>query len=305
MNITECLRCGKDFKFPAHLLRHLQRKNPCNENDLKNIQNRLIDPQNRLKNIQNDLVYICPDGCGKEFRQRDSLLRHKYVCRKVPNTVCSTCKKQFSSCKTRCHHERTVECERVLSIEERLVDMEEKLRLAETRISTENPQTINNTQNITYNITYEKGSMICDRPGLEQNEMLCIEGFKRESYYGKVNIDMGILKVVTMGVIDDGDYDKFFKFMFRDDTNRRLHFMSLGKNVGATHCDTFERGKLEKIEKGDLFNRVMGYLACWLVGIDSRYIVMSNLLFTKKSKVCFFNTMREPSEHFQYFLENV
>jgi hypothetical protein len=249
-------------------------------------------------------TFICDEGCGKHFTTKSSLIRHKRNGCKGNILECKNCRKIFKTPHSRWKHEQYVECERYVSPEERIKELEERLKIVEGQ--KQQPQTmIQNNYNNTYNITYSKntGVLTCDNPELEQSEMLCIEGFKRESYYGKVNIDMEILKVVTMGVINDGEYDKFFKFIFRDDTNRRLHFMSLGKNVGATHCDTFERGKIEKIEKEDLFNRVMGYLTCWLSGIDSRYSLMSNLLFTKRSKACFENTLREPSEHFTMFLE--
>ena len=117
-------------------------------------------------------------------------------------------------------------------------------------------------------------------------------------------MDYEKLDTVTMNLINNEAYDEFFKFIFRDDQNRRLHFLNLGQNVGATACKTFSKGKVEKIEKQQLFDRIMSYLACLLTVTNHKYHMVNELLFTKKSKRSFENTLREPSEHFDLFLEN-
>ena len=136
--------------------------------------------------------------------------------------------------------------------------------------------------------------------------MLCMEGFQIETSinYKLCNVDYSRLNLVTMNLINNEEYDEFFKFIFRDDKNRRLHFMNLGKNIGTTFCKTFKKGKIEKFEKDQLFNRVMGYLVCLLCMTDAKYAPISKMLFTKKSKRSFENTLREPSEHFNIFSEN-
>ena len=151
----------------------------------------------------------------------------------------------------------------------------------------------------------ETGSMICDNPELDDNEMLCIEGFQRETIINKRlnNMDYPKLNRLTMNVIEFEEYDEFFKFLFRDDTNRRMHFMSLGKNVGATYCEAFKQGKIEKFEKDQLFNRVMGYICGHLTIMNNKFAPLNQLLFSKKSKRSFENALREPSEQFQMFVE--
>ena len=277
MNI--CDVCGIDFKYPSKLLRHSERKYKCLPNNNLSSQ-RHPSAQKCNPNVIPETKYQC-DTCKVIFSHRQNLHRHKN------NVKCSP-------------------------PEDKVEKLEKKIKELEKMIHSGNITNNNITNNITYapvyNITYvkETGSMICDNTELDQNEMLCIEGFQRETClnFKLKDMDYEKLDTVTMNLINNEAYDEFFKFIFRDDQNRRLHFLNLGQNVGATACKTFSKGKVEKIEKQQLFDRVMGYLACLLSVTNHKYHMVNDLLFTKKSKRSFENTLREPSEHFELFLEH-
>ena len=280
--MTSCDDCGKDFNFPYLLLRHLNRKYPCNPS--KNICRKVNDSKCSTNDKVNDKVND----------------KHK----------CERCGKSFKSKQGKYQHKKNVECSpKVNEVEELKKEIKElKNMITTTGQTTNNNNTTINNYAPVYNVTYikEKGSMICDNMELDQNEMLCIEGFQRETClnFKLKDMDYEKLDIVTMNLIDHEAYDPFFKFIFRDDNNRRLHFMNLGKNVGATACKSFSKGKIEQIEKQQLFDRVMGYLACLLTVTNHKYHMVNELLFTKKSKRSFENTLREPSEHFELFLEH-
>ena len=279
--MSSCDNCGKVFKYPYLLLRHLQRKTPCIRVDKK-------------KGCVKDLTNDCKGSVKAKYE-------------------CDICKKIFSCRQSKYEHKKNVKCsppeDKVEKLEKKIKELEEKISTS-GKITNNNNTTNNNINNTfapVYNITYvkETGSMICDNPELDDNEMLCIEGFQREAIINKRlnNMDYPKLNRLTMNVIEYEEYDEFFKFLFRDDTNRRMHFMSLGQNVGATYCEAFKQGKIEKFEKEQLFNRVMGYVCGHLTILDNKYAPLNNMLFTKKSKRSFENALRKPSEQFQMFVE--
>ena len=276
MNI--CDVCGIDFKYPSKLSRHKNKKFQCKSTDLE------VKNGNNIDQAGNNLVLKC-DTCGKNFKNKQAKYYHK------KNVKCSPPE------------------DKVEKLEKKIKELEEKISTS-GKITNNNNTTNNNINNTfapVYNITYvkETGSMICDNPELDDNEMLCIEGFQREAIINKRlnNMDYPKLNRLTMNVIEYEEYDEFFKFLFRDDTNRRMHFMSLGQNVGATYCEAFKQGKIEKFEKEQLFNRVMGYVCGHLTILDNKYAPLNNMLFTKKSKRSFENALRKPSEQFQMFVE--
>ena len=279
--MNSCDNCGKAFKYPYLLLRHLNRKYQCSPIKSASSFCNLLDKKCNPSVIPENNKHTC-EVCKMVFSHRQNLYRHK----------------------------KNVNCSSLNEVEE----LKKKVSELEKRISKPTSTTTNNN-NITnnnyapiYNITYvkEKGVMICDNMDMEQNEMLCMEGFQRETCLNfKINnMDYEKLDTVTMNLINNEAYDEFFKFIFRDDQNRRLHFLNLGQNVGATACKTFSKGKVEKIEKQQLFDRIMSYLACLLTVTNHKYHMVNELLFTKKSKRSFENTLREPSEHFELFLEH-
>jgi len=274
--MSSCDNCGKDFKYPYLLLRHLQRKTPC------------ISVVKKVQKGNNNL----------QFGNKNVL-------------KCDTCEKVFKNKQAKYYHKKNVKCSppinEVEELKKKVLELESKIQVTNNNTTNNNINNINNTFAPVFNITYvkETGSMICDNPELDDNEMLCIEGFQRETIINKRlnNMDYPKLNRLTMNVIEFEEYDEFFKFLFRDDTNRRMHFMSLGKNVGATYCEAFKQGKIEKFEKDQLFNRVMGYICGHLTIMNNKFAPLNQLLFSKKSKRSFENALREPSEQFQMFVE--
>jgi len=277
--MISCDDCRKEFKYPCFLLKHLQRKYPCNPN--KNITKKDNVGQCSVNDKVNDKVN---DGkCSKH--------------------ICEKCGKSFNSKQGKHQHKKNVNCK---PIEESKPQLQTQNNIT-TQQNAETINNINNTYAPVYNITYvkETGSMICDNPQLDDNELLCIEGFQREAIINKRlnNMDYPKLNRLTMNVIEYEEYDEFFKFLFRDDKNRRMHFMTLGKNAGATCCEAFRAGKIEKFEKDQFFNRVMGYICGHLTIMNNKFAPLNQLLFSKKSKRSFENALRTPSEHYQLFIE--
>jgi hypothetical protein len=321
MSLSECLSCGKDFKYPSHLKRHLQNKNGCVVPDIQSCEQN-IHVSNQNIHVSPDGVagaFICDEGCGQDFATKSSLTRHKNNGCKGNILECKNCKKIFKSARTRWQHENTVECERYVSPEERIKELEEENKDIQKRLKIveeqkQQPQTMtqNNYNAPVYNITYNNstGVLTCDNPELDHRELLCIEGLQREACMSLTNskignIDYDRLQQLAMNVVENHEYDALYNFLFRDDENRRLQFLSLGKNVGATHIEGFKKGKIERFEKEQIFNRVMGYVCCHLTLKYPECADLNHLLFTNQSKACFFNTIREPSEHFKLFKENV
>ena len=82
---------------------HANRNIPCDQ------------PQNSMLNCNipcNELQYSMPSSdhkcsdCGATFARNYNLIVHQKRCRGVPDHVCRFCKKDFTSIKGRCHHEK-------------------------------------------------------------------------------------------------------------------------------------------------------------------------------------------------------
>ena len=323
--MISCDDCGKEFKYPCFLLKHIQRKYPCNpnknitknDNDItindndetikdnaKTIEDNDKTIRDNDKIIMSDYVELICKECNKKFKRKTNLKNHKC---KGNILQCKICLKFFASRQSRANHNAYVNCfPPCKSIEESQPQIQTQNNIT-TQQNAETINNINNTYAPVFNISYvkETGSMICDNPELDDNELLCIEGFQKEAIINRRlnNMDYPKLNRLTMNVIEYEEYDEFFKFLFRDDKNRRMHFMTLGKNAGATCCEAFKAGKIEKFEKDQFFNRVMGYICGHLTIMNNKFAPLNQLLFSKKSKRSFENALRTPSEHYQLFIE--
>ena len=294
MNITECLDCGKDFKYPSKLERHLGSNNRCPKKLYTNGEK-----------LYREKEFYCKD-CEKSFSTERTFDYHKdFVCRGVPSKVCRHCRKVFSSVVSRSRHERNVSC-----MEHRemcaLREENDKLR-EELEAEKYKPRTvINNTYN--YNIIYNKGEGILsiDNPDMEQNEVLCLEGFKKQVIKSENLCEVSDEELFREGkaLMDSNDFDRFYNFLFRNEKNKKLQFMRLGKNIGQTHTQAFSGGKVKDIEKKYLFNKITNeidffYINKW----PEAFASLEKKLTSTESRNCFYSTLRIPSEHFTYFIE--
>lgn len=276
-----CDNCGIDFKYPSKLLRHLNKKYKCQPIENVNVSDKNV-------NVSDENVNVF--GQNVEFVEKSKF-------------QCENCKKVFSSRQGKSQHKKNVKCIFVETSDEKIARLEKENEELRNSQNNNYNTTINNNQ--VYNIVYVKdsGSLVHSDPSISDNEVLCIEGFQREALINKRlgNVNYTKLKRLIVNLIDNNEYDELFKFLFRDDKNRRMHFMSLGKNVGTTYYEIFDKGKVGKTEKDQLFNRVMGFLCGHLTLLDNSFAILNKKLFTKQSKRSFENVLREPSEQFNMF----
>lgn len=145
-----CENCGKDFKFKSKLLEHMNRKRSCTR--AQNVPQKAQKVPQKAQNVpqrkhennsQTEIENVCHD-CGKGFKTKWLLNRHKKMCKGHDSLTCKFCSKVFSSARTRWKHEnnRSAACLAKESVE--------KLKATET------PGTINITIN---NITNSVVSM--------------------------------------------------------------------------------------------------------------------------------------------------
>ena len=321
-----CDKCGKVFKFKSKLQEHLNRKSPCIK-PLILTQNPEIMSQNPEK--YKSLLEITKDKvlskecvyCQQQFKRVDIKNNHENKCKlkddyirnlelkldknvKIDNgNCCRFCDNEFTRKDNLKVHYKTCKIKEVYKkeLEDELYNVSQ---LRNSQNNNYNNTTINNNQ-VYNNIVYVKdsGSLVHNDPSISDNEVLCIEGFQREALINQRlgNVNYTKLKRLIVNLIDNNEYDELYKFLFRDDKNRRMHFMMLGKNVGTTYYEIFDRGKIGKTEKDQLFNRVMGFLCGHLTLLDNSFAILNKKLFTKQSKRSFESVLREPSEQFNMF----
>ena len=103
MNI--CDICGKDFKYPSKLLRHLNNKKSCSPKEkmekTKEIQETVNENQDNVTNSKSK--FQC-EKCEKTFTSKQSLNYHSNICKGVNSLQCPTCFKTFTNRVSKCRH---------------------------------------------------------------------------------------------------------------------------------------------------------------------------------------------------------
>ena len=298
--MNSCDDCGKTFKFPSKLLRHLNKKVSCSSN--KNIEKDVIvsslassenDNLSSLASSENDnvssLKHICKN-CNKHFKFRQGLFKHK------KNIACQPEKSIL----------KLEEENEVLRKENQIL----KIKNSISSKTINNTKTINsnNSNSITYNIIYnpETRCLTTNDPDAPSPELLCFNGFKLEAARTKLkDIDQDILQRLITNVREQRDYDSFYKFFFRNIDNKRLHMFTLGKNNNTTHAQVFNNGNIEKMDKSQLFENVCKYIGQYLLTLSIDNIDVIGMLSTEQvSRNAFMEILKNRSDIFSYYKTN-
>ena len=253
--MSSCDDCGKVFKYPYILLRHLNRKVPCFSDINVTKSKNLYEKCNNFD-----------EKCNKNYDKCNNILQ------------CGICKTVFKNRQAKYYHKKNVNCVKSNS---KLEEENEKLRkeneMLKLKSKTYN-KTINNNNsktlnknNITYNIIYnpETRCLTTDDPDAPSPELLCFNGFKLEAARTKLkDIDQDILQRMITNVREQRDFISFYTFFFRNIDNKRMHMFTLGKNNNTTHAQVFNNGNIEKIDKLQLFDNVCKYIGQYLLNMS-------------------------------------
>ena len=127
--MSSCDICGKEFKFPYLLLRHLNRVTSCSPNKFsiengKVVRKTIENPQNVNQNSHQvneesqkvttnvnyaTKIFKC-DKCEKILKSKLGLKRHEKICKGVSSLQCPTCFKSFSDKTSKYKHIKNVKC---------------------------------------------------------------------------------------------------------------------------------------------------------------------------------------------------
>ena len=148
--MNSCDICGKDFKFPYLLLRHLNRVTSCspnkvsveNENNVKEKEKNVNESDKKVniskknvisddKNINNNdekvTTFQC-EKCEKVLKSKLGLYRHNNICKGVHSLECPTCFKTFSNRVSKCRHIKKAKCSPPEKKVDQCKDLEEENR---------------------------------------------------------------------------------------------------------------------------------------------------------------------------------
>ena len=337
--MNSCELCGKEFKFPYLLVRHLDRVTSCSPNKLSIENGKIVektiekcqDVQENNQNVQENCQDV-QEGCQKEFKCekcekvlscKRNLERHMKTCSGVGSLQCPNCKISFNTRQSKYYHmkknscsqpeEKVDQCKQDLEEENRLLKKEILILKATSRGSLTNNTTNNTTNNINnitnnYIIKYnpETRCLTSNDPNAPFPELLCLNGFKHEAAKSKLkDIDQDVLQKHIDNVRLSDNYYALYSFFFRNVDNRRLHMFNMGKSSNSTHAQVFNNGSLEKIHKTTLFDSISKYIGQYLLNLSVDNLdVINKVLTDQKSKDAFIEVIRDKSHTFNYFMDN-
>jgi hypothetical protein len=323
--MSSCELCGKEFKFPYLLLRHLNKKNPCSsntfsveklENDNLNNKNNTQGNKNNIQENKNDNLktIIKCERCEKVFKTKHGLNYHSKICNGVNSLTCPTCLKVFSCCPAKNKHIKNVKCsppEEKLDMKKEILALRKELAIVKASASKQNSSITNNNHTninnytIKYELKYnpETKCITTDDPDAPFPELLCFNGFKLEAARTKLkDINMSELNTILENVKEKKDYDSLYRFFFRNIDNKRLHMFALGRNNNTTHAHVFNNGSIETIDKTMLFDNVSKYIGQYLLNISTYNIDVIGLIVNDPaSKKSFIEISKSSSNIFDYF----
>ena len=328
--MSSCELCGKEFKFPYLLLRHLNKKYPCDSNKFSVDEcEKVYENDGKVyggsekvyENCEKEyddckkvyVEYKCKK-CEKVLKNKRNFQKHHETCKGVHVLQCPTCMKKFSSKASKYQHIKNVKC----SPPEKKIDLEEENRLLKKELAivkstrgntiittNNNNNTINNNYTIKYELKYnpETRCLTTDDPDAPFPELLCFNGFKLEAARSRLkNIDQEQLQEHIDNVRHRKDFYSLYTFFFRNVDNRRLQMFNLGKNNNTTHAQVFNNGAIEKVEKSQLFENVCRYIGQYLLNMSIENADVITMLTTEQaSKAAFLEVTKDRSHMFEYY----
>jgi hypothetical protein len=140
MKKFSCHKCQKEFNQKAHLENHLNKKNPCDEVEIKKLNFKDDDDKNKNINIIDakklkEYLDECKCGyCGKEFTRKSSALHHiNNNCKKVKeieedrqNIFLELKKKEEEDQKLKILEEENQKLKNMLNIKEKELEKKDK-----------------------------------------------------------------------------------------------------------------------------------------------------------------------------------
>ena len=330
--MSSCELCGKEFKFPYLLLRHLNKKYPCSSNkvSVENLENKGKEVKEYREKLKVDGEKSRDNGekvnegnttkrfecqkCGKKYVRKKEYSRHILNCTGLTSSQCPTCEKVFSSKQSKYEHIKNVKCSppenKQLDMAKEILALKKenailKASKQNTNITNNNHTNINNNYTIKYVLKYnpETKCLTTDDPDAPIPELLCFNGFKLEAARSKLkDIDQETLQMHIDNVRLKKDFYSLYTFFFRNVDNRRLHMFNLGKNNNTTHAQVFNNGAIEKMEKSQLFENVSKYIGQYLLNMSIENAdVIYALTTDQASKTAFIEVTRDRSCTFDYF----
>lgn len=306
--MNSCEVCGKSFKYPYLLLRHLNRVTSCSSD------NKIVDKSPEIyEKVSQNYEKVCPiyekvsqiyekvtpiyekvspiyekvthekdfqcDKCLKVLKTKQNLKNHCKICKGVDTLQCPTCLKVFSSKTAKYKHVRNGKCNAIIVQDKDLKEENEALKKEISILKATRGNTVTNNNNnnfvtnytIKYQVKYnpETKCLTTDDPEAPFPELLCFNGFKHEAARSQLkDIDKDTLQVQIDNIRNNKDYYAFYSFFFRNVDNRRLHMFNLGKNNNTTHAQVFNNGSLEKIHRSKLFENVSKYIGQYLLNMS-------------------------------------
>ena len=320
--MSSCDLCGKEFKFPYLLSRHLNKKIPCSSNKLsiencEKVYEKCEKVYEKCEKVYVEKEEYKCEKCEKVLKNKRNFQNHQEICRGVHVLQCSTCMKKFSSKASKYQHIKNVKCsppEEKLDMEKEILALKKELAIVKASASKQNTSITNNNNNHTninnnYTIKYvlkynpETRCITTDDPDAPIPELLCFNGFKLEAAKTKLK-DINMLELTTIleNVKEKKDYDSLYRFFFRNIDNKRLHMFALGRNNNTTHAHVFNNGSIETIDKSLLFDNVSKYIGQYLLNISTDNIDVIGLIVNDPaSKKSFIEISKSSSNIFDYF----
>lgn len=323
MNV--CDICGRKFKFPYLLIRHLNRTVSCSTIEKSKPTYKKVDlfykkvDQNYKKVDQIykkvDLEFSC-EKCSKILKSKQGLQKHSDVCKGVDTLQCPSCLKVFSNKYTKCRHMKKGKCvshemTSIVDFEEEIESLKKENAILKassrtTSIVNSNNKTINNS--IIYYINYnpETKCMTTDDPMAPVQELLCLNGFRLEALKANLkDINMNDLQFALSNIRRDRNYDSFYRFLFRNLDNKRLQMFSLGRNNNSTHAHVFNNGSIEAMDKTLLFENITKYISQYLINLSIDNVdIIGMLINDPASKKSFIEISKSSSSTFDYYKKN-